>query len=249
LSYEIKISNFEGPFDLLLHLLKKNEMSIYDIRIYDITTQYLSYLDSLKEMDLEITSEFIVVASTLIEIKSKMLLPQDKKKDEESDEDPRQTLIEKLIEYKKFKLAANFLREKRIQAGLFYTKKPEVIEDKSPKNFNNDFFKDITMLDLYNLYISLIHKNASKMNTSNIIERKIPVDRFRVEDKMDELRVFLNKNERAKFSSIMTTCKSKIEVVVTFLAMLELIKLKAIKVIQPDNFTDIFIERIDTSEI
>ena len=118
----IKVANFEGPFDLLLHLIKKNEMDIYNIEIYKITNQYLRYLDDMKTMDLDITSEFIVVAATLIEIKSKKLLPV-VKNNEESEEDLEKNLMSRLIEYKKIKGAAVFLRDKFINSGDIYTKK------------------------------------------------------------------------------------------------------------------------------
>lgn len=112
MSISIKIENFEGPFDLLLYLIKKNKMEIYDIKIHDITTQYLDYINNMKEMDLDITSEFIVIAATLLEIKSKMLLPKENIDNEDTEEDPRKYLMDKLIEYKKFKKVADWLKEK-----------------------------------------------------------------------------------------------------------------------------------------
>lgn len=250
MALNIKISNFEGPFDLLLHLIKKNEMSIYDIRIYDITTQYLGYLDNMKEMDLEITSEFVLVAATLLEIKSRMLLPKEKNKEEdENEEDPRKLLIDRLIEYKKFKQAADYLRVKKNEAGIMYTKKPEIIEDRNSKVKYEDILKDVTMLDLYNLYIDLINRFRSKLNTENIIQTRIPVDKFKIEDKMEEIRSRIDTHGRVVFTDIMYDCTAKIEIVVTFLAMLELIKLKVIKVLQEDNFQEIYIEKGVTDEI
>ncbi|MCD3283552.1 segregation/condensation protein A, partial [Clostridium botulinum C/D] len=152
MSLNIKIENFEGPFDLLLHLIKKNEMDIYNIRIYEITTQYLKYLNSMKELDLEVTSEFIVIAATLLEIKSKMLLPkQETEENEDDDEDPRKELINKLLEYKKFKQIANFLKQREENMGFMYSKKPEIIED-IPKDNNNDILKGLTILKLFNVY-------------------------------------------------------------------------------------------------
>jgi segregation and condensation protein A len=245
----IKVSNFEGPFDLLLHLIKKNEMDIYNISIYEITNQYLQYLKEFKEMDLEITSEFIVVAATLLEIKSKMLLPKDKTKEIENEEvDPRKQLIEKLIEYRKFKHAAEFLRMKKNETGLIFYKKPEVIEDNREKQFKEDLFKGITMLDLYNLYNELINRYRNKLNTENIIQTQIPLDRYKVEDKMEEIKSIMNNNSRISFSFIINQCSAKLEIVVTFLALLELIKIRTVKVVQEDNFNDIHIERILSNE-
>jgi segregation and condensation protein A len=200
-------------------------------------------------MDLEITSEFIVVAATLLEIKSKMLLPKEKdKKEEEEEIDPRKQLIEKLIEYKKFKAAAEYLRNQKGEAGIMFSKKPELIEDKRDKSFNEDIFKGISMLDLYTLYNELINRYKSKLNTENIIQKQIPLDRYKIEDKMDVLRTKLNTNLAISFSSIVAECEVKIEVVVTFLALLELIKIRSVKVIQEDNFKDIYIERIPPNE-
>ena len=121
--FNIKISdlNFEGPFDLLLHLIKKNEMDIYDIKIYHITNEYLNYLNQMKEIDLEITSEFIVMASTLLEIKSKMLLPKTNEKNEEEG-DPRVLLVEKLLEYKRFKAVAAFFKDRMGDTGFLFSK-------------------------------------------------------------------------------------------------------------------------------
>jgi segregation and condensation protein A len=132
MALSIKIENFEGPFDLLLHLIKKSKMSIYDIKLNEITKQYLEYLRDMKEMDLEITSEFIVIASTLLEIKSRELLPKPPKEEEEEldENDIKRQLIGKLIEYKKFKIAASFFREREINTGITFSKKPEIIEDK-----------------------------------------------------------------------------------------------------------------------
>lgn len=240
----IKISNFEGPFDLLLHLVKKNEMDIYDIKIYEITNQYLQYLNDMKELDLEIASEFIVFAATLIEVKSKLLLPKPKQDEVAAEmEDPRKEIIERLVEYKKFKIVAEFFKQKEEEQGITFSKRPEIIEDKKSVD-NNDIFKDITLLDLFNIYNSLLKKYLSKMNTENIIQKEIPLDSFKIEDKMIMLDEKINTEGKVSFSKIIKESSNKIEVVVTFLAMLELIKLKVIKIYQEDNFNEIFLEGI-----
>lgn len=240
----IKISNFEGPFDLLLHLIKKNEMDIYNIKIYDITNQYLQYIDGMKELDLEITSEFIVMAATLLEIKSKTLLPKEKKEDDEEDEeDLKKILMNKLIEYKKFKKAAEYLGIKKGDAGFIFSKKPEIIEDKKILT-NEELLKNVTMLKIYNLYNELINRYNNKKNTSNVISREIPVDKYKIEDKMKEIKEKLYRTGSTKFSDIMMECECKIEIVVTFLAILELIKDRIIKVVQEGNFQKIYIEGV-----
>lgn len=239
---KVKVANFEGPFDLLLHLIKKNEMDIYNVEIYKITSQYLKYLDDMKIMDLEITSEFIVVAATLIEIKSKKLLPNIKVS-EENEEDIEKNLLEKLIEYKKIKGAALFFKEKYINSGDIYTKKPEIIEEIKSDKKEEDIFKNITLLDLYNIYNKLIENFLMKQNKENIIQRKIYIDKYKIEDKMDELLRNIEEERIVKFRDIIRESECKLEAVVTFLALLELIKLRMIKAYQNDNFDDILIER------
>ena len=251
MSLNIKIENFEGPFDLLLHLIKKNKMDISDIKIYEITNQYLEYIHTMEELDLEITSEFIVIAATLIEIKSKLLLP--KVKDDEramdSEElDPRKELIDKLIQYRKFKEVALFLKEREQGTGRMFSKKPEIIEEKKKNIDPKDFLKGISMLNLYELYNSLITVYRNKMNTSNVINKRIPIDKFKIEDKMDYLKENIGFGRKVLFSSIMNECSSKIEVVVTFLALLELMKLRFVTVAQEQNFKEIYVERIEENE-
>lgn len=249
MSLNIKLDNFEGPFDLLLHLIKKNKMEIYDIKIYDIASQYLSYIKAMKEMDLEVTSEFILIAANLLEIKSKMLLPKNKSEDLGEDEkDPRMELVSKLVEYKKYKLIANFLKEREENVGIVFTKKPEIIDDSRENTTSTEeLLSGITMLDLFNLYDKLLNTYLNKTNTENVISREIPIDKFRIEDKMDELLTLFKSKDKVYFSNIKKQCSSKIEVVVTFLALLELIKLRSVKVMQQSNFREIYIERIFNS--
>nr|WP_286207963.1 segregation/condensation protein A [Clostridium caldaquaticum] len=246
----IKIDNFEGPFDLLLHLIKKNKMDIYNIMIYEITNQYLEYINAMKEMDLEVTSEFIVIAATLLEIKSKMLLPSsvDEEVAAESDNDPRKVLVDKLVEYKKFKYVAQFLRSREQNFGIVFSKKPEIIEDRNSASDDKLILNGTTMLDLYNIYNELINKYKEKINKENIVDKEIVVDIYKIEDKITFLREKVSSNKNIVFSSIIKECSNKIEVVVTFLALLELIKLKSVKVVQETNFSEIYLERIEEIE-
>lgn len=246
----INIGNFQGPFDLLLHLIKKNEMDIYDIKIHQITNQYMEYINEMKEIDLESTSEFIVIAATLLEIKSKMLLPKVKKEEEEQEEeDPRKELVSKLLEYRKFKAAAEFLREKESESGIVFSKKPEIIEEKNSEvAVDSDIFKGTTMLELYNLFCKLMNDYENKLNRDNNYLNKISVDAYKVEDKMDDLLKNLSLNKTIYFSGVAKKCSNKLEIVVTFMALLELIKLRNVKIYQENNFNDIYIERVEVSE-
>lgn len=244
---KVKVANFEGPFDLLLHLIKKNEMDIYNVELYDITTQYLDYLNSMKEMDLEITSEFIVVAATLVEIKSKKLLPK-AKIETEDEEDIEKKLMEKLIEYKIFKNATVFFKDKYIHSGEVYSKNAETIEEEKEPLDNSDIFKNITLLDLYQIFNKLLETYIDKQNVNNVIQRKIFVDKYKIEDKIAYLEEKFRLKEIIEFEEIIYESECKLEVIVTFLALLEMIKLKAIKVFQDDSFGSILIKRRNEDE-
>lgn len=239
---KIKINDFEGPFDLLLHLIKKNQMSIYNVKIFEITNQYLKYLNDMKEMDLDITSEFIVIAATLIEIKSRYLLPKPKK-EEENEEDHEKNLIEKLIEYKKIKGVSVFFKERYISAGEVFAKKPEIIEDKREVVIAKDLLKDIHLIELYNIYNNLLEIYNNKQNRNNVIQKKIYVDQYKIEDKLEYIMDKLKNENVNSFSEFIEKCECKLECVVTFLALLEMIKQRMVKVYQSDNFSKILIER------
>lgn len=249
MSLTIKTSNFEGPFDLLLHLIKKNQMDIYNISILEITNQYISYLSEMKEFDLDIASEFIVMATTLIEMKSKVLLPKVKEPEEEEVDDTKE-LIDKLLQYKKFKGAAEFLGERQLSTGISFTKRPEIIEDTKDRRPQDasELLKDITMMDLYKMYMEVIEIYKSKMNDSFNMEERIKVEVFKIEDKMEELKEVLQGRRNTTFASIVSNSRTKTEVIVTFLALLELIKLKNVKVVQHGNFSEIYLEGVDTNE-
>lgn len=248
----IKIENFEGPFDLLLHLIKKNEMDIYDIKIYEITNQYLDYIRNMGELDLEVTSEFIVIAATLIEIKSKMLLPKVAKDDEtacdEAQEDPRNELVLKLVEYKRFKAASQFLGKRLQSSGVTFGKKPEIIEEKKKEVNMEEVLKDVTILKLFYIFNDLMNGYKNRMNDSTDMDKNVAADAYKIEDKMLFLRERARLENGFKFSAVALECESKMEVVVTFIALLELIKLRIVKVSQDCNFKDIYIEGVNSYE-
>ncbi|RXM57004.1 segregation/condensation protein A [Clostridium tetani] len=245
---QIKIQNFQGPFDLLLHLIKKNQLDIYNINISEITGQYMEYIESLKEMDLEVTSEFIVIASTLLQIKSRELLPkiQDEEEEEISEENPEKILLDKLIEYKKFKNVASYLKGRLEKGFTVFSKKPEIIEKKEEED--KDIFIDVTILELYNLYNDLITKYKDKINLSNTIPEEIELEEFKIGDKMNYLKSRIIENKNLSFSQISKECSCKGEIIVTFLALLELIRIKIVKVVQEGNFKEIYLERMEENE-
>lgn len=240
MSINVKIDAFEGPLDLLLHLIKKSEIDIYDIPIAEITNQYIDYLKKMEELDLNIASEFLVMAATLLEIKSQMLLPKKKDfEDEPSDDiDPRQELVEKLVEYKKYKEFAEKLKSIESNNCIFF-KAPEIIDD-----IDNDevLFKNITLENLMHSFKKITNTYEKKFNKRGIIPKDIDYDEYKIEDKMDEIQRALIKYKKIKFNDFFKKAKDKIEIIVIFLAMLELMKLKTIRVVQYNNFGDITLE-------
>lgn len=238
MSIKVKLEIFEGPLDLLLHLIEKAEVDIYDIPIAEITQQYLEYLELIQEMDLEAASEFIVMASTLVEIKSKMLLPKPKKEDNSDIEiDPREELVQKLIEYKKYKEFTLLLKDKiDIYEKVFY-KNPEPIED-----YISDF-TSITGISAELLAKTL--KNIMQKNTTKSKKeyRQIYREVFTIEDKIKEITKLLVTRQSFYFEELFSDTKDKYEVIVTFLAALEMIKRRLITVEQQMNFDRILIKR------
>ena len=238
---QLKIQNFEGPFDLLFHLIEKNQMSLYDIPINDITDQYMEYLFAMKELDLEIASEFLVMAATLLHIKSRMLLPDKKEKPEEID--PREELILRLIEYKKYKEFSLSLRLREKEWDKLIYKLPEVIEF-----IREDETLELSPEELKRVYSELLEKNKRKINhnagrMAQIIQHEKVSLRSKIREIIKEL---LNKTSFIFSDLFNFKAKSRTEVVTGFLAILELSKLKKVKLEQQKQFSDILIHR--TSE-
>lgn len=238
MSLSVKLEMFEGPLDLLLHLIEKAEVDIYDIPIAEITQQYLEYLDLMQEMDLEVASEFLVMAATLVEIKSKMLLPKPKKEDNsEPDIDPREELVQKLIEYKKYKEFTLLLKDKfEIYEKVFY-KNPEPIEDYISE------FTSITGVtaDLLARTLSDIIKNNT--TKSKRVYRQIYRETYTVDDKIKEITKMLVSKSNFYFEELFEDTCDKYEIIVTFLATLEMVKRRLILVEQYMNFDKILIKR------
>ena len=235
----IKLDVFEGPLDLLLHLIRKSEVDIYNIPISEITDQYISYLKEMEELDLDIASEFLVMAATLIEIKSKMLLP--KKKDDETaaDEDPRTELVEKLVEYKRYKEFAYMLKGIE-ENNEIYFKPPEIIDDLEENK--EIFFKNITLDGLMHAFSKIVKEHENRYNERSVIPENIDYDEYRIEDKMDEITRMLTIKKTAPFKEFFENASSKMELIVMFLAVLELIKERFVKVVQYESFGDIVLE-------
>lgn len=222
--YKVKLEIFEGPLDLLLYLIKKDEIDIYDVSIERITKQYLDYVDTFKMLNIELASEFIVMAANLMYLKSRELLPVSQQPpDEEAEEDdPRWELIRQLVEYKKFKDAAQFLGLQEVKADEFFATTPEPPDLSEPAGLQK-----VGIFDLIRAFQRVLKRfeNAHEL-------REIVDDRFTVSDKIEHLLNTVPLGGRVPFESLFSTASSKNEVIVTFLAMLELIKLNHLQVEQ-----------------
>lgn len=234
--YEAILESFEGPLDLLYHLIEKEKIDIYDIPISKITDQYIEHIDSMKELDLDVTSEFLIMASTLIEIKSKMLLPKVKKHKEDQDEiDPREELVRRLIEYKKYKEVSMDLKSRENTYKKVYYKAREEIE-----YIDDD-------LDLGGVDINMLLQTYEKI-LENCIDFKediefeeIKRDEVTIEESIEKVMSVLRYKQQTKFEELFEKSTSISVVVTTFMAVLELIKQNKIMIKQKGNFSEIFV--------
>lgn len=235
MNYKIKLELFEGPLDLLLYLVKKDHLNIYDIPIAQVTQQYLEYLDLMKLLDPNIAGEFLVMAATLMQIKSKMLLPAQKESIGEEEGDPRAELLERLLEYEKFKQIAQTLREREDNQREIF-KRPKIDLDKELVTQKEVYF-EASIFDLISAFTAAL-KNVPKDVFYEVIK-----DEFTVEEKIHYLLHFLLVEPSVKLSDLFIKAKNKIEIIVTFLAILELIRMKEVVAMQPNLFGEIEISR------
>jgi len=240
----IRLDAFEGPMDLLYHLIEKNEIDIYDIPIASLTDQYLAYLDAAEDRNMDDMSEFLVMAATLLEIKSKLLLPKPKKEAEEEGPDPRAELVERLLEYKKIKgVTAEWKARAEEAARLLYKPADKAIaklhrEEDQPLE---DFLMGVTMEDLYLAFQEVMQRKESKVDHVRSSFRAVERDLFTIQDKMDYIRDLLILQPQITFFGIFRRKSRKMEKVVTFLALLELIKRKEVQITQQGTFSEIYI--------
>lgn len=233
-TYEVKIDIFEGPLDLLLHLIQKDDLDIYDIPISDITQKYLAYLDIMKEMNLSLAGEFLVMAATLMQIKARTLLPVDPATLENEGPDPRAELVQKLLEYQKFKEAAQFLgdqydvhRDVYFRGAPVFQKEEEVLE--------------VSLAKLMDAFGSVL-----EMADTGI--REILVEEIPVEVRIREILALFENKEFIAFRELFPDGAPRRTLVVTFLALLELIRLKQVRATQADSFSEIHINKLKDAE-
>ncbi len=243
MSYKIKLQVFEGPLDLLIYLVKKDHLNIYDIPIAQVTEQYLAYLELMKLLDLNIAGEFLVMAATLMQIKSKMLLPADETKGpEEEVEDPRAELVRRLLEYEKFKEIAENLRKRESERQeLFSRPKAQFSKEKEAEGAEKDIPEEVyfeaSLFDLISAF------SRAMENVPKDIFYEVIKDEFTVEEKIHQTLHYLLVKSRIGLGELFAQAKNKVEIVVTFLAVLELIRMKEALAVQKGPFQDIEIIR------
>lgn len=237
MEYCIKINEFEGPLDLLLHLVKESNIDIYDININEITTQYLDYIQKQEELNIDVSSEYLVMAATLMEIKSKSLLPSEKKQEEDMDEEEisRESLIQKLVDYQRYKEITKDFKELELNRKNIYTKAPSKLNEMLNTKFVND--TDTTVDDLLKAFtLFLERKNMEKPITTKITSKE-----YSVRKRKSDIKSYLLTKGKAEFSELFTI-HSKSFIVVTFLSILELAKEDEVLINQESNFDKIYIE-------
>ncbi|MDR1801495.1 MAG: segregation/condensation protein A [Lachnospiraceae bacterium] len=244
----IKLEVFEGPLDLLLHLIDKNKIDIYDIPIVEITNQYMDYIHAMQEADLNLMSEFLVMAATLLEIKCKMLLPVENDEGEEQ-EDPRASLVEQLLEYKMYKNLAFELRDLETEGALFYYKEktlPGEVADYVPPIDLDALLSGLTLRKLSAVFEEVMRRGIEKIDPVRSKFGQIERDEVTIEDKLEYIIAYAKNHPSFGFRALLTKQKSRAHVVVTFLAILELVKEGALSIEQDKPFNDIILKAVNT---
>lgn len=229
-----KINEFEGPLDLLLHLIKESKMDIMNIEIEKITEQYMAYLDLHEKMNLEVASEYLVLASELVEIKSKMLLPVTKNDSEEEEEDPREELVNRLIEYQTYKEITKVLHEKECVRREIYTKSPENVKNYVEESIVNT---DISLDDL----VEAFKRYLKRKKANKPLDTKVTVNEISVSSRCFEIKNLLRQKGKVSFFELFPVV-TKEYVIATFLAILEMAKLGELVIIQDNTFDNIICE-------
>lgn len=244
MSYKIKLDIFEGPFDLLVYLIENARMSIYDIHVSDITNQYIAYIERMKELDVNLATEFMVLAASLIEIKSKMLLPRMKPEGEGTlEEDPRTELVQRILEYKRFKAAAELL-ELQEERSLRVFEKPK--EDLAPFTKEPDEYLNLDINQFVKVFLLFLQKKK-KLEEIKKNYAKVERQKMSIESKIDFIKglFFSRDKKRLSFRELLTPESNRYEVVLTFTSMLEMIRQKSVVVKQNVNFGEIILNIID----
>ena len=229
-AYSVKLDTFEGPLDLLIHLIKKNEVNIYDIPIASITKQYLDHVEMMQELDLDTVGEFLVMAATLIHIKSKMLLPRADPTEDEPEEDPREALVRRLLEHQKFKAAAELLHERAVLRGAQWIRSDASIAEIAGDEYAYEPELEVDLFSLLAAFRGVLERARQRPRVL------LPAQQISVERRIEQLLEMLSETEACGFEDLFATDDSRGGMIVTFLALLEMIRLKLIRVFQTQQF-------------
>lgn len=243
MSLEVKLQVFEGPLDLLLYLIEKNKVDIYDIPIVEITEQYLDYIRQMQRGDMNVMSEFLVMAATLIDIKCRMLLPKEVNEDGE-EEDPRAELVEKLLEYKMYKYMSYELKDRQLDAGKVWFKEktmPKEVAEYTPPVDYEQLIGKTSLSGLKEIFESVMKRREDKIDPIRSKFGKIEKDEVDMDAKMIYVEDYIFMQKKCSFRSLLEKQHSKMEVIVTFLVVLELMKVGKILIEQKEAFNDIYI--------
>ncbi|MDD2979243.1 MAG: segregation/condensation protein A [Hespellia sp.] len=239
----VKLQVFEGPLDLLLYLIDKNKIDIYDIPIVEITNQYMEYIRAMQEDDLDVMSEFLLMAATLLDIKCRMLLPKEVNEEGE-EEDPRQELVEQLLQYKMYKFMAYELKDREIDGQKVMYKSPtipkEVLEYAPPVNLD-ELLADLNLRKLNQIYKEVMRRQDDKLDPVRSKFGTIEKEEVTLTDKLTYVEEYAGIHRRFNFRKLLETQHSKLHIVVTFLAILELMKIGKIQIEQESTFGEIMI--------
>lgn len=239
----VKLQEFEGPLDLLLHLIDKNKVNIFDIPIVEITNQYMEYIKDIKEEDMGTMSEFLVMAATLLDIKSRMLLPKEVNEEGE-EEDPRQELVERLLEYKMYKYMSYELRERQQDAEKSLYKgssmPKEVLEYREPVNLE-ELLSGVTLAGLNRIFQDIMRRQESRVDQVRSKFGQMEKEEVNLEETIEHVEKYIAKNKKCTFRGLLENQTSKMRVIITFLTVLEMMKTGKIEVSQDENFSEIMI--------
>ncbi len=243
-----KLDKFEGPLDLLLHLIEKDKINIYDIPISQITEQYLDYMSHMETEDLNIVSDFLLMAATLLDIKAKMLLPREVDEETGEEIDPRSELVERLLEHKKFKLIARELADREFETEKYLYKDPtipkEVLKYEPPVNLD-ELFDGMTLARLQSIFEAVMKRKEDRVDPERSKFGTIKKEPISLEQRIGSLMTYARSNRKFSFRNLLEKQSTKFEVVVTFLAVLELVKMGKLSLMQEKLFDDISIETLE----
>lgn len=245
MSLDVKLQAFEGPLDLLLHLIEKNKVDIYDIPIAEITEQYLDYVRAMKREDMNIMSEFLVMAATLVDIKCRMLLPAEVNEEGE-EEDPRAELVEKLLEYKMYKYMSFELKDMQMETGCSFLRHESLPEEvrnyRDPIDYQ-ELIGDLSLSKLQEIFNFMMQRKEDKIDRTRSTFGNIEKDEVDMEAKAFYIQTYIASHRKFSFKDLLEKQRSRAELVVTFLIILELMKTGEIKIVQENLFDDIMITR------